>query len=81
MAKTPETFTIIKTRRGNKTETTGTLAELTKYFGYTLECGKSYNPRIPLAPRTAKSLVSALNLSMDETQKGSYNPTYFDLAE
>lgn len=81
MAKTPATFTIIKTRRGNKTEQTGTLAELTKYFGYTLQCGNSYNSKISLAPRTAKGLISALNKSVDETQRGSWDPDCYELAE
>lgn len=78
---TAKTFTIIKTRRGRETETTGTLAELTEYFRYTLECGRSYNSKIPLVPRTAKSLVTALNKSVDETQRGSYDPNYYELAQ
>lgn len=78
---TTMTHTIIKTRKGRTTEETGTLAELTKYFGYTLECGNSYNSKISTAPRTAKSLVSNLNRSIDYTQRGSFNPTYFELKE
>lgn len=77
---TEKTFTIIKTRRGRKTEETGTLAELTKYFGNTLADGHSYNSRINLAPKSAKDLVSALNKSVAELQRGSFDPNYYELA-
>lgn len=77
---TEKTFTIIKTRRGRKTEQTGTLSELTSYFGNTLSDGHSYNPKINLAPKTAKALVSALNKSVDELQRGSFDPNYYELA-
>lgn len=79
---TAKTFTIIKHRRGGKKSTaTGTVAELTKNFGYTLQCGNSYNPKISLEPKTAKALVNALNKSVDEIQKGSYDPDYYELSE
>lgn len=78
--KTAEkTFTIIKTRKGIESETTGTLAKLTEDFSYTLECGNSYNPKINRTPKTAKGLVSALNRSTDYIQRGSYDPNYYEL--
>jgi hypothetical protein len=74
------TYSIRKHRRGGKvSESTGTLAELTEYYGYTLVCGNSYNSKIALKPRTVKSLVSNLNRSVDYTQKGSYDPDYYEL--
>jgi hypothetical protein len=73
------TFTIIKTRRGNETETTDTLENLIKYFGYTLECGNSCNPKINRNPKTAKGLVSALNKSVAETMGSCYDPDYYEL--
>jgi hypothetical protein len=73
------TFTIIKTRRGNETETTDTLENLIKYFGYTLECGNSWNPKINRNPKTAKGLVSALNKSVAETMGSCYDPDYYEL--
>lgn len=79
---TEKTFTIIKHRRGGKKSATeGTVAELTEHFGYTLQCGHSYNSKISLSPKTAKSLVSALNKSVDQIQKGSYDPDYYELGE
>lgn len=46
---------------------TGTIDELIKnVFGYTLECGNSWNRKIPLHPKTGKSLVKALNDSASE---------------
>jgi len=51
---------------------TGTIDELcTKVFGYTLECGNSWNSKIPLRPKTGKSLVKALNDSARECRRYS----------
>lgn len=44
------------------------------YFGYTLECGNSWNPRINTCPKTGASLVSALNKSYHETQGSCWDP-------
>jgi hypothetical protein len=71
--------TIAKTRNGRVTEQKGTLEELTKYYGYTLESGNSYNSKIPLKPKTIKSLLSALDKSTDVLQSGSYNPNSYKL--
>ncbi|MDD5301542.1 MAG: hypothetical protein PHS14_00420 [Elusimicrobia bacterium] len=71
--------TIIKTRRGKTSEVSGTIAELTKYFGYTLLVGHSYNSRISLKPRTAESLVTNLNRAIEEKQRGSFDPDYYAL--
>lgn len=76
-----KTFTIIKTRRGNQSEFTGTIESLVKDFSYTLECGNSWNPKINRNPKTAKSLVSALNKSVAETMGACYDPDYYELAE
>ena len=78
MAET--THTIIKHRRGNTTEVTGTLAYLTDYFGYTLEAGHSYDAKVSLAPKSAKGLVSALNRATDSLQRGSFSPNHYELA-
>ena len=75
------TYTIIKTRRGVKKEVTGTVAELTKYFGYTLEVGHSYNAKISTAPKTAASLVTNLLKATAEKQRGSFDPDYYELKE
>ena len=44
------------------------------YFGYTLECGNSWNENINRWPKTGASLVTALNKSYHETQGGSWDP-------
>lgn len=67
-------YTIIVTRyqhhasdKYRKTEYTGTMEYLVNdVFGYTLECGHSWNNKIPLKPKTGKSLVKALNDSAYE---------------
>ena len=74
-------FTIVKIRRDKESKVTGTLKYLTDYFGYTLLCGHSYNDKIPTEPRTVKSLVSGLNKSVNETQRGSYNRDCYFLEE
>ena len=76
-----KTYTIIKTRRGQDTEVTGTLDYLISYFGYTLKAGHSYNSKISTQPKSAKSLVSNLNKSVTELQRGSYDPNYYQLKE
>jgi len=54
---------------------TGTMDELcTRVFGYTLECGNSWNKKIPRYPKTAKSLVKALNDSAYACRR--YNDWY-----
>lgn len=78
---TAKTITITKTRRGKESTQTGTLAELTEYYGHTLMSGNSYNPKINRTPTTAKGLVNALNKSVDELQSGSYNPDYYELTK
>lgn len=39
-------------------------------FGYTLECGKSWNRKINDNPKTIGALVKALNASYDEIEGG-----------
>jgi hypothetical protein len=52
-------------------------------FGYTLECGHSWNNKIPREPKGQKSLISALNKSADECRRYSdyyYQPTKEQIA-
>lgn len=58
-----------------KTIYAGTLEYLlSDVFGYTLECGNSWNSKIPRFPKSAKSLVKALNNSAYECRR--YNDFY-----
>jgi hypothetical protein len=79
MAK--KTYTIIKNHRGRIHEHTGTLEELTNAFSYTLQCGHSWNSKIPTQPKTIKSLMSALSKSVHETQGSCYNQDSYRLKE
>ena len=68
-------YTVVITRvrmMGNSStmETTGIIEELTKYFKYTLEVGKSWNSKINLCPKTIKSLVSNVNKTYEEKNNG-----------
>lgn len=57
-------------RPTDKSEVKGTLEELTDYFSYTLQVGNSYNRRIPLQPKTIRSLESAINKSYEYKNSG-----------
>lgn len=62
-----KTVYITATHRDNKIVYAGTIDYLVdKVFGYTLECGHSWNERIKENPKTAPFLVKALNLSAAE---------------
>ncbi len=75
-------FTIVVHRRGNETEVKGTITELTEYFGYTLEVGRSYewergNKRINKNPRTISSLVNNLNNAKRNAAANGQPDTYY----
>jgi hypothetical protein len=70
MAKTSKIHFIASTHRDRTTIWSGTLEDLkTRVFGYTLECGNSWNHKIPKDPKTIKTLVKALNDSAYECNK------------
>lgn len=72
---TNKTYTVNSHHNGRCTPYTGTIEHLsTAVFGYTLECGNSWNSKIPLRPKTIKSLVKALNDSAAECNR--YNDYY-----
>ena len=49
----------------------GTLEYLVgNVFGYTLECGNSWNRKINRFPKSGKALVTAINASYDEIEGG-----------
>lgn len=55
-------YRIKSVHRGHVTIYEGTLDEfINNVFGYTLECGNSWNHKIPVRPKTIKSLVKAIN--------------------
>lgn len=47
---------------------------ISNVFGYSLLCGNSWNKKIPLTPKTGKSLVKALNDSAYECNR--YSDSY-----
>ena len=75
-------YTVIVTRyrhhassESRDTEYTGTMDYLVnEVFGYTLECGHSWNNKSPLNPKTGKSLVKALTDSAYECR--DYRTSY-----
>lgn len=72
---------VSKIRKGRTTIYAGTLEELrTNVFGYTLQCGNSWNKKISLEPKSASSLVNNLNKSVEETQGGCFDQDSYYLA-
>lgn len=81
-----KTYTIICTHRGRETEYTGTVAELTKKFRYTLECGESWErekgcKKVNTEPKTIKGLLTALSNAVYNTQGSCFNPDRYRLKE
>ena len=72
--KKVKTYKINRYHRGRESIVEGTLEYLTSYFGYTLECGHSWNPKINKHPTTIKSLISNINKSYSETMGSCYDP-------
>jgi len=66
---------------------TGTLEHLAKeVFGYTLECGASYEwekgrKKINLNPKTGKSLVTNLNNAVSNSAANGCASKYYELVE
>lgn len=65
-------------------KTSGTLAELIDYFGYTLEVGKSYERergryKINMMPRTIEQLVDNLNKAQSNAAANGMPSTYYDI--
>lgn len=85
MAKQKTIYTIKKIRSGmngtRETLFTGTLDHLkTNVFGYTLECGASWNHKINQNPKTIKSLITMVNKSYNETE-GGFTRSYIQLVD
>lgn len=80
--QTLKLIALTRSCRGRRTLWVGTLAQMTKAFSYTLECGYSWNRKIKTADqiKNLKSLVSNLNKSVDETQGGCYERDYYEEA-
>lgn len=79
MAKGQKIYEILRiTQRGSEYTVKGTLAELIKYFGYTLECGASWQwergmKKVNRNPKTIKGLITALENSVYNTQGRCYS--------
>jgi len=74
-----KTYKINSYHRGRERIVEGTLEYLTDYFGYTLECGNSWNKKINRHPSTISSLISNINKSYSETMGSCYDPDYVSM--
>ena len=76
MATSKKVYYIKHSHRERTIMYSGTLNYLnTRVFGYTLECGNSWNHKISRYPKTGKSLVKALNDSSYEMCR--YHDSYY----
>lgn len=72
---------VSRSHRDRKTIWAGTIEELrTSVFGYTLECGHSWNNKICRYPKSVVSLVQNLNKSVTETQGSCFDPDFYQVA-
>lgn len=68
-------YKVISTHNGRDTVWEGTMNYLiNNVFGYTLECGNSWNKKINRNPKSVKTLVKGLNDSAYECNH--YNDSY-----
>lgn len=79
-------YIILMTRRGKTREVKGTMDYLKEYFGYTLECGKSYehergNHKINTNPKSIIALVNNLNWAVNNSAANGYADEYFKVKE
>ena len=84
--KTPKLYNIRMRRIGRSGDSdmeTGprTIDELKRYFGYTLEIGRSWNSKIkhPSDIKTIKQLMTALEKSYEEKEASCYTRTSLSL--
>jgi hypothetical protein len=78
--QTEKTYTIVKTRRGQTYELTGTFWELMGFYRNTLETGHGYDKQVNLQPSGVKSLVANLNRAVRAKEKGNFYPSSYKLA-
>jgi hypothetical protein len=88
MAKAPKIFKIESRRHRNdsKSYQEGTLEELIKAYGYTLECGQSYqnekgNAKINCNPKSVSILVKNLNNAVNNSAANGYAGVTYSLVE
>lgn len=78
-------YTIVKYHRGRTQEYTGTLEHLVNdVFKYTLTCGVSWSSyrgcrKVNTNPKSIKSLVTALNNAVENTQGSCYERDSYEL--
>ena len=77
-----KTYSVIISRKGRERVQEGTLEELVKYFGYTLEKGKSYehekgNKKINLQPKSFNALLTNINNAENNAAANGWSSTSY----
>jgi hypothetical protein len=90
MAKQPKLYVITTTKGMFETRTYKsrpmTLVEAVDAYGYTLECGKSYehekgNKKINCNPKSIDTLIKNLNNAVNNSAANGYSGTYYSADE
>lgn len=74
-------FKIEKVRKGRTEIIEGTLDELKRRFSYTFEIGYSWNKKINTNPKTIKSFVKNLRMSLKEKEGGTFTQTSINIID
>ena len=81
-------YTIVSTNRrtGISHANSMTLTEAAKFYGYTLECGESYqhergNTKINRSPKTIASLIKNLNAAVNNSAANGYANISYSAAQ
>lgn len=82
MARTPKIYKIEKTRRDRTYHQVGTLEQLVKAYGYSLEVGQSWeresgNKKINRNPKSIATLVKNLYNAANNAAANGYSGEYF----
>ena len=82
MAKAPKLFKVVTSRRGRQSDSVGTIDDLNEWFGYTLECGESYqnesgNAKINRNPRGIKSFIKNVCNASNNSAANGYSGTSY----
>jgi hypothetical protein len=76
-----KTYTIQWTRKGKDKETTGTLDELKKYFGYTFEVALSHGVKVNKNTKNINDFLKNLNKAEKVVTGNTYNPIFYYLKQ
>jgi hypothetical protein len=80
--KTEKTYKIVVEKKGRENIYEGTLEHFKKnVFGYTMEVGKSWDPKVNMNARTIKSFVTNLQKAYEAKEAQCFERSFVRLVE